>query len=454
MRDSRREREREFLDQIYKCVTNGGKVLIPVFALGRAQELCILIESFWDRMNLSVPIYFSAGLVEKANNYYKLFIHWTNQKIKDSFVRRNMFDFRHIRPFDRSLMDHPGPMVLFATPGMLHAGMSLEVFKKWGPSEKNLVILPGYCVAGTVGNKLLQKRQGKIECDKKTTIDVRCGVSHLSFSAHADAKGIIQLIRDCEPRNVFLVHGEKEKMEVLKRKIIADLGIPCFNPPNGATVTIETQPSIEVNLSVNLIKQLTSNGPSASSELGGDGDEDLLDSDMDDSDDLDLIVERRETQDQISPSDTSELLDFTLPPPPKRMRMEGILVSRSNERPCLYDSQEAASQLGIRLHEMRFTAIRRLMPHSVATTPGAMLRRLSHALHKWYPEEQLKLSNETDSKVVMSVQQALIIRFDCEDGPRFLIEWGLEDDPVASKVLSLIDNFIATRCLLLNQDDE
>lgn len=58
-------------------------MLIPVFALGRAQELCILLDTYWERMNLShIPIYFSAGMTEKANYYYKLFIHWTNQKIK------------------------------------------------------------------------------------------------------------------------------------------------------------------------------------------------------------------------------------------------------------------------------------------------------------------------------------------------------------------------------------
>jgi integrator complex subunit 11 len=46
---------------VHETVENGGKVLIPVFALGRAQELCILIESYWERMNLNVPIYFSKG---------------------------------------------------------------------------------------------------------------------------------------------------------------------------------------------------------------------------------------------------------------------------------------------------------------------------------------------------------------------------------------------------------
>lgn len=70
IRDSKRCRERDFLKKIHSTVANGGKVLIPVFALGRAQELCILLESYWDRMKLEVPIYFTAGLAEKATNYY------------------------------------------------------------------------------------------------------------------------------------------------------------------------------------------------------------------------------------------------------------------------------------------------------------------------------------------------------------------------------------------------
>ena len=60
-------RERDFLKKVHECVNNGGKVLIPVFALGRAQELCILLETYWERMDLKVPIYFAAGLTEKVD---------------------------------------------------------------------------------------------------------------------------------------------------------------------------------------------------------------------------------------------------------------------------------------------------------------------------------------------------------------------------------------------------
>lgn len=240
IRDSKRTRERELLQKIYACVKAGGKVLIPVFALGRAQELCILVDAFWERMQLQhIPVYFSQGMTERANEYYKLFVEWTNQKIKRTFVERNPFEFGHVRPLeDRGLSyEREGPMVLFATPGMLHAGSSLEAFKKWCGDPKNMVIMPGYCAPGTVGAKVLAGTK-QIDIDRHTYVTVNMAVENLSFSAHADAKGILQLIRMCEPRSVVLVHGEKNKMAFLKQRINGELGIAAYFPANGETVIV------------------------------------------------------------------------------------------------------------------------------------------------------------------------------------------------------------------------
>lgn len=254
IRDSKRCRERDFLLKVHSCVEKGGKVLIPVFALGRAQELCILLETYWERMNLNIPIYFAVGLTEKATNYYKMFITWTNQKIKKTFVQRNMFDFKHIKPFDRGYIDNPGAMVVFATPGMLHAGLSLQIFKKWAPYENNMVIMPGYCVAGTVGHKILGGER-KIELENKQYIDVKMAVEYMSFSAHADAKGIMQLIQQCEPKSVMLVHGEASKMEFLQGKIKQEFKIDCYMPANGESVSIPTKVTIPIDVSLPLIKR-------------------------------------------------------------------------------------------------------------------------------------------------------------------------------------------------------
>lgn len=80
-------------------------------------------------------------------------------------------------PFERSKIDAPGPCVLFATPGMLSGGLSLEVFKHWAPSESNMIILPGWvtfsklfhfcvCMGETAGNqrslKLRDLDHGKV----------------------------------------------------------------------------------------------------------------------------------------------------------------------------------------------------------------------------------------------------------------------------------------------------
>ncbi|KAI3389002.1 hypothetical protein SNEBB_006655 [Seison nebaliae] len=236
IRDSKRCRESDFLSKVHRCLDEGGKVLIPVFALGRAQELCILLESYWERMKLTYPIYFSTGLISKANLYYKLFILWTSQKIKETFSERNMFDYKHIGAYEHQFADYNGPMVVFATPGMLHAGTSLRIFKKWASSEKNMLIMPGYCVKGTVGQKVLSGEK-KVEIEGQM-VNVRLQVEYMSFSAHADAKGIMQLIQMCRAKHVLLVHGEATKMNFLKKCIEDEYGVPCYFPANGQYTSI------------------------------------------------------------------------------------------------------------------------------------------------------------------------------------------------------------------------
>ena len=131
IRDSRLVRERIFLQDVYtQTVEKRGKVLIPVFALGRSQELCVLLEGLWKRKNISnVPIYFSGGLTEKSLEFYRMYIRWTNESLRKQLEQENMnpFNFQFIKPWKAEYVDNEGPAVLFATPGMLSAGVSLEV---------------------------------------------------------------------------------------------------------------------------------------------------------------------------------------------------------------------------------------------------------------------------------------------------------------------------------------
>jgi integrator complex subunit 11 len=104
VRETKRIREREFLKKIEETLSKGGKVLIPIFALGRAQELCILIDTYWKRTNNKAPIYFIGPMAQKVNFYYKLFQNWMNPAVKNAFTQRNVFDFKFVQQSDKSLI--------------------------------------------------------------------------------------------------------------------------------------------------------------------------------------------------------------------------------------------------------------------------------------------------------------------------------------------------------------
>ena len=269
IRDSRRARERVFLETVYETVTKGGKVLIPVFAMGRAQELLILIETYWKRMNLNhIPIYFSAGMVGRANDYYKLHTSWTSPAFKHPSGRcaatsatSANFDFSTVSVFDETLLSHPGPLVLFSTPGMLHAGSSLKAFHHWCESDANTVILPGYCVAGTLGHEILTNESTTVTIDGQE-VPVKCKAMNMPFSAHADARGILRLIQQLSPQAVVLVHGDYEKCMIpLMERIVVDCKIPCYAPLNGHSQ------SITVRREIPLVMKLSFSEAAESSDL-------------------------------------------------------------------------------------------------------------------------------------------------------------------------------------------
>ncbi|XP_065674224.1 integrator complex subunit 11 isoform X2 [Hydra vulgaris] len=396
IRDSKRCREMDFLKKVHETILKGGKVLIPVFALGRAQELCILLETFWDRMNIKAPIYFSMGLTEKANHYYKLFITWTNQKIRNTFVQRNLFDFKHIKAFDRSYIDNPGPMVVFATPGMLHAGLSLQIFKKWAPDENNTLIMPGYCVIGTVGHKVLSG-QKKIELDKKTTVDVKLSVQYLSFSAHADASGIMQLIRQCEPKNVMLVHGEGSKMEFLKSQINKEFSLDCYMPANGQSITIPMQPKVVIDMSKGMLKRKQANAESQS---------------------------KRHRLIKVN----NEVL------------VDGLLVMKNMEAK-LVESHMAAHELNLDDHQLRFTSSVKI---ESSETLDEFFSNLKLDLEECFTTnsvQKLSAHSLAVDSVLLKYHSSAAVESNNKDSSsvkHLLISWKFEDDVLGSRVLDFL----------------
>ncbi|XP_044492565.1 cleavage and polyadenylation specificity factor subunit 3-II-like [Mangifera indica] len=439
IRDSKYAREREFLKAVHKCVAGGGKVLIPTFALGRAQELCILLDDYWERMTLNVPIYFSAGLTIQANMYYKMLISWTSQKVKETYATHNAFDFKHVRKFDRSLIDVPGPCVLFATPGMISGGFSLEVFKHWAPSEMNLVTLPGYCVAGTIGHKLMSGKPTKIDLDKKTQIDVRCQIHQLSFSPHTDAKGIMDLVKFLTPQHVILVHGEKPKMATLKDRIQSELRIPCYDPANNKSVHIPSTHFVKANASDAFIRSCLN--PNFKFLKGGS--EENFDSGSKGTSALSLL--------QISDERV----------------LEGILVLEKSKKAKIVHQVELLLMFGEKEHKLQFAYC---CPVSIDKLEKATTTDLTPETNSLYVFQtssliqllSTRLSSElSEGNIVVlgehlqveSFQLSICLKDNCpyrksgtsqqkkSEAVFFCCTWSVADEKLAWKIISIMENF-------------
>ncbi|KAK6931640.1 Zn-dependent metallo-hydrolase, RNA specificity domain [Dillenia turbinata] len=435
IRNSKYAREREFLKAVHKCVAAGGKVLIPTFALGRAQELCMLLDDYWDRMNLKIPIYFSAGLTIQANMYYKMLISWTSQKVKDTYTTRNAFDFKNVCGFERSMINAPGPCVLFATPGMISGGFSMEVFKQWAPSELNLVALPGYCVAGTIGHKLMSGKPTKIELDKDSHIDVRCQIHQVSFSPHTDSKGIMDLVKFLSPKHVILVHGEKPNMASLKARIQSELGIQCYDPANNDTVSVPSMHNVKADASATFIRSsLNPNFKFQKCCSEGSGSPD--------------------SQDDTKPA-TLVVCDERV--------AEGILVIERNQKPKVVHQDELLHVLGEKKHEIQFAYC---CPVHVSNKnkdqySGGDANPISYKLH-WLHQLFEKLCNDlTDVTVhnfeeylqVESLHVSVCSKDNCPyrhtgssnvkaEAIFFCCMWSVQDEKLAWRVVSFMKNAV------------
>lgn len=109
--------------------------------------------------------------------------------------------------------DDVGPCVVMASPGMLQNGLSREFFELWCQDARNGVIIPGYCVDGTLA-KLILTEPKFVDSMSGMKLSLNCSVTYISFSAHADYAETKSFIEELMPSNVILVHGERNEMEV------------------------------------------------------------------------------------------------------------------------------------------------------------------------------------------------------------------------------------------------
>lgn len=244
--EKREDRESRFTTLVQKIVQQGGRCLIPVFALGRAQELLLILDEFWSQMPelQEIPIYYASSLAKKCMAVYQTYINAMNDKIRRQIAVNNPFVFRHIsnlKGIDH--FDDIGPCVIMASPGMMQSGLSRELFETWCTDPKNGVIIAGYCVEGTLAKTILSEPE-EITTMSGQKLPLNMSVDYISFSAHTDYQQTSEFIRLLNPAHVVLVHGEQNEMfrlkSALQREYEADksANITFYNPRNTHTVEL------------------------------------------------------------------------------------------------------------------------------------------------------------------------------------------------------------------------
>ncbi|RKP34374.1 beta-lactamase-like protein, partial [Dimargaris cristalligena] len=243
--EPRVEREARFTALTHQVVQRGGRCLIPVFALGRAQELLLILEEYWESHDdlKSIPIYYASSLAKKCMAIYQTYINMMNDHIRRQFAISNPFIFKHIS-YLRGLQrfDDTGPCVMMASPGMLQNGLSRQLFERWCPDKRNGVIITGYSVEGTLARRILNEPD-EIESVNGGTLPMRMSIGSISFSAHVDYTQNSEFIYEVNAPHVLLVHGETNNMGRLRAALQDhftenDMKTKIYTPQNCETVEI------------------------------------------------------------------------------------------------------------------------------------------------------------------------------------------------------------------------
>ncbi|KAL9691629.1 hypothetical protein QQ045_012054 [Rhodiola kirilowii] len=236
-------REKRFTDVIHSTVAQGGRVLIPAFALGRAQELLLILDEYWSNHPElhNVPIYYASPLAKRCMSVYQTYINSMNDRIRTQFANSNPFEFKFIQPL-KSIenFEDVGPSVVMASPSGLQSGLSRQLFDIWCTDKKNACVIPGYVVEGTLAKSIINEPK-EVTLMNGLSAPLNMSVHYISFSAHADFAQTSAFLQELMPPNIILVHGEANEMGRLKQKLITQ-----FSDGNTKIITPKNCQSVEM----------------------------------------------------------------------------------------------------------------------------------------------------------------------------------------------------------------
>ena len=215
---------RTFTDNINRTLTGGGKVLIPVPAVGRAQEIMLVLDKEMREGRLmESPIYIE-GMISEASAVHMSYAHYLGYDVRKSVSQGiNPFQSEYFTvvsgPGNRAdVLNDEAPSIIMATSGMLEGGPSVEYFKEIAPQDRNRIMFVSYQINGTLGRRVLDGAMNEVSMldknGKLKVVPVRCETNRIDgFSGHSDFNQIMSFVSRVKPKRVLVNHGEKSKSE-------------------------------------------------------------------------------------------------------------------------------------------------------------------------------------------------------------------------------------------------
>lgn len=219
-------------DTISRTAGRGGTVIIPSFAVGRAQSILFHLHRLKSDGRIpDLPVFLDSPMAINASEIFCK--HLSDHRLTEEECRRSCDVAQYVRDRDESkaLDQEPMPKIIVSASGMATGGRILHHLKHYAPDHRNTILFAGFQAAGTRGAAMTGgARSVKIHGRR---VPVRAEVANLHMlSAHADADEILGWLRGFKapPKKTFITHGEPEASDSLRRRIEDELRWTCHIP--------------------------------------------------------------------------------------------------------------------------------------------------------------------------------------------------------------------------------
>lgn len=217
----RAEAEREFIRTVTETIARGGKVLIPAFAVGRAQEIMVLLENYRRKGALDNVSVYLDGMIWEATAIHTAYPEYLSQGLRELIFRAEENPFlsdmfvKISSPDQRASVMGGEPGVIISTAGMMAGGPVLEYFKHLALDPSNTLVFVGYQSEGSLGRRIqkgwrevpLRGERGRVE-EVKVNMEVK---TIEGFSGHSDRIQLLNYVRRMSPKpqRAVTVHGDE-----------------------------------------------------------------------------------------------------------------------------------------------------------------------------------------------------------------------------------------------------